>query len=275
MKNVWCAAAIVVVSVGAATSLRGQNEAEHVVVSFSDPSRPGTLNVQLLDGGLTIRGTNRRDVAIEARGGRQPVRPADQSASGLRRLQQRGTFTVDEQANTMRLITPRPDRAMEFIVEVPTRTNLKLGLVNGAALLVENVEGDIETNNVNGPSTTLTNVSGSVVANATNGKVVAVLTRVTAQKAMAFTSLNGVVDVTLPASVRANVKLRSDQGDVFTDFDIQLTDAKEPPAGREARQSGGRYRVEIDRSLYGTINGGGPEFELRSFNGNVYLRRGK
>ena len=167
------------------------------------------------------------------------------------------------------------DRAMEFIVEVPARTNLKLGLVNGGALLVENVDGDIETNNINGPSTTLTNVSGSVVANATNGKLVAVLTRVTAQKAMAFASLNGVVDVTLPASVRANVKLRSDQGDVFTDFDIQLTASKEQPAARDSRQSGGRYRLDIDRSLYGTINGGGPEFELRSFNGNVYLRRGK
>ena len=275
MNSVWCAAAILVVSAGAATSLRGQDQAERVVVSFSDPSRPGTLNVQLLDGALTIRGTNRRDVAIEARGGKQVVRPADPSAGGLRRLPQRGTFTVDEQANTMRLNTPRPDGATEFIVEVPARTNLKLGLVNGGALLVENVEGDIETNNVNGPSTTLTSVSGSVVANATNGKVVAVLTRVAAQKAMAFASLNGVVDVTLPASVRANVKLRSDQGDVFTDFDIQLTAAKEPPAARDSRQSGGRYRLDIDRSLYGTINGGGPEFELRSFNGSVYLRRGK
>jgi hypothetical protein len=275
MPRVWCAAAIVVVSLAAATSLRGQDQAERVVVAFSDPSRPGTLNVQLLDGALTIRGTNRRDVAIEARGGRQVQRPADPSAGGLRRLQQRGTFAVDEQANTMRISTPRPDRAMEFIVEVPTRTNLKLGMVNGGALLVENVEGDIETSNVNGPSTTLTNVSGSVVANATNGKVVAVLARVTAQKAMAFTSLNGVVDVTLPASVRANVKLRSDQGDVFTDFDIQLTASKEQPVGRDSRQSGGRYRLDIDRSLYGTINGGGPEFELRSFNGNVYLRRSK
>jgi hypothetical protein len=233
------------------------------------------LNVQLLDGSVTIRGTARRDVAIEARGGRQGVRPAEPSAGGLRRLQQRGTFAVDEQANTMRISTPRPDRAMEFIVEVPTRTNLKLGMVNGGALLVENVEGDIETSNINGPSTTLTNVSGSVVANATNGRVVAVLTRVTAQKAMAFTSLNGVVDVTLPASVRANVKLRSDQGDVFTDFDIQLTAPKAQPVGRDSRQSGGRYRLDIDRSLYGTINGGGPEFELRSFNGNVFLRRGK
>ena len=38
---------------------------------------------------------------------------------------------------------------MEFIVEVPVRTNLKVGMVNGGALLVENVEGDIETSNVN------------------------------------------------------------------------------------------------------------------------------
>ena len=109
----------------------------------------------------------------------------------------------------------------------------------------------------------------------TNGKVIATMSRVTAQKAMAFTSLNGEVDVTLPASVKANVKLRSDQGDVFTDFDIQLTAPKEAPAARDSRQSGSRYRLEVDRSLYGTINGGGPEFELRSFNGSVYLRRGK
>ena len=87
--------------------------------------------------------------------------------------------------------------------------------------------------------------------------------------------LDRVVDVTLPPAVRANVKLRSDHGDVFTDFDIQMTAAKEPPVGRDSRQSGGRYRLEVDRSLYGTINGGGPEFELRSFNGNVFLRRGK
>jgi len=71
------------------------------------------------------------------------------------------------------------------------------------------------------------------------------------------------------------VKLRSDQGDVFTDFDIQLTTTREAPAVKDTRKSDGRYRIEVDRSLFGTINGGGPEFELRSFNGNVYLRRAK
>lgn len=35
----------------------------------------------------------------------------------------------------------------------------------------------------------------------------------------------------------------------------------------------GRYRVEVDNSIYGTVNGGGPDFELRTFNGDIYLRR--
>ena len=47
------------------------------------------------------------------------------------------------------------------------------------------------------------------------------------------------------------MRLRSDQGDVFTDFDIQLTPAKEAPVVKDTRQSNGRYRIEVDRSLYG------------------------
>jgi hypothetical protein len=273
MQKILSAALIVVGVCGAAT-VGAQGQAERVTVNFSDPSRPGTLNVQLMDGSMIIHGADRRDVLIEARGGEERAPANDQAATGLRRLTQRGGFTVDEQANNMRLSSARA-RGVSFTIEVPRRTNLKLSVVNGDSITVDGVEGDIETSNVNGPSTTLTNVSGSVVAHATNGRILATISRVAEQKAMAFSALNGSVDVTLPASVKANVKLRSDQGDVFTDFDIQLTTAKEKPVVKDTRQSNGRYRIEVDRSLYGTINGGGPEFELRSFNGHVYLRRGK
>jgi hypothetical protein len=37
---------------------------------------------------------------------------------------------------------------------------------------------------------------------------------------------------------------------------------------------GGKYRLEVNRAIYGTVNGGGPEIELRTFNGSVYLRKG-
>lgn len=126
--------------------------------------------------------------------------------------------------------------------------------------------------NTNG-GITLNNVAGSVMAGTTNGSVRATVARVTARKEMAFTSLNGSVDVTLPSTTKANLRLRSDHGDVYSDFDVQL--APSSPTVAESRSTNGRYRVSRNRSIVRAINGGGPEFELRTFNSNVYVRKGK
>jgi len=88
---------------------------------------------------------------------------------------------------------------------------------------------------------------------------------------MTFTSLNGDIDVTLPAAVKANPRLRSNQGDVFTDFDAQVTAGDS--ANRTQQHNGRSVRIDINRSIYGTVNGGGPDFELRTFDGNIYVRK--
>jgi hypothetical protein len=273
-----------------------QQNSQQVTVPLSDPSRPGTLSVNLLFGGITITGTNRKDVLIEARssdgtrgrgrgrggliiegGGIRILRgrggnDSDSDATGLRRLTQPGGFEVEEHNNEVSVASGPRNRGSDFTIQVPTRTNLKLSALNDGPILVENVEGEIEVNNQN-ESITLTNVAGSVVANAHNGRVKVVMTRLTADKAMGFTSFNGNVDVTLPASAKANLKMRSDMGEIFTDFDVQLRPATSaaPPSGR---RSDGGFRLDVNQSIQGSVNGGGPEFELRTFNGNIYLRKG-
>ena len=74
----------------------------------------------------------------------------------------------------------------------------------------------------------------------------------------------------------ANLKLRSDRGEVYTDFDVRLQQpAVPPPPVPEPPGKGGRARGRgADTSIHGSVNGGGPEFELRTFNGNIYLRKG-
>ena len=67
--------------------------------------------------------------------------------------------------------------------------------------------------------------------------------------------------------------MRSDQGDIFTDFDVQLRPAPADSSNAH-RGRGGKYRVEVNRAIYGAVNGGGPEIELRTFNGSVFLRKG-
>ena len=35
--------------------------------------------------------------------------------------------------------------------------------------------------------------------------------------------MNGEIDVTLPADIKANLKMKVDNGDMYTDFDVKLT----------------------------------------------------
>jgi hypothetical protein len=252
-----------------------QADMDRVTVPLSDPARPGLIDVSLVQGSISVRGTNRKDVLVTARpetdSGRR--RRDDGDASGLRRIPQTAGFRITEENNRVKVSADSPNRSITFEIEAPVRSNLTLSTVNGGEILVENIEGEIDLNNTNG-GITMNNVGGAVNAGTTNGSVRATLTRVTAQKEMAFTSLNGAVDVTLPPSTKANLRLRSDHGDVYSDFDLQLAPASTPEI-QDTRSSNGRYRINRNRSIVGTINCGGPEFELRTFNSNVYVRKGK
>jgi hypothetical protein len=250
-----------------------QPAADQVAVPLSDPSRPALIDVGLVHGSISVRGTNRKDILVTARPETdRPRRRAEPDSSGLRRIPQIAGYRISEEANRVKVSADSPNRSITFELEVPARTNLKLSTVNGGEIVVENVEGELDLSNTNG-AITMTNVGGSVNAGTTNGNVRATMTRVTAQKEMAFTSLNGTIDVTLPASTKANLRMRSDRGDVYSDFDVQL--APSAPVVEENRGANGRYRISRNRSVVGAINGGGPEFELRTFNSNVYVRRGK
>jgi Putative adhesin len=263
-------AALVLTSPGVAAQ---QAAVDRVTVPLSDPARPALIDVSLVHGSITVRGTNRKDVGVVAHPeADRPRRRMDANAEGLRRIPQSAGFRITEEANRVRVSSDSPNRSVNFEIEVPARSNLKLSTVNGGEILVENVEGELEVSNTNG-GITLNGVAGAVTAGTTNGNVRATLTRVTAQREMAFTSLNGTVDVTLPPSTKANLRLRSNNGDVYSDFDVQL--AASTPTVEESRSSNGRYRINRNRSIVGTINGGGPEFELRTFNSNVYVRKGR
>jgi hypothetical protein len=267
---------------------------QQVTIPLSDPSRPATLNVDLMWGGVTIRGTNRKDVLIAAHGAEERRgrrgrgvfldgggiivlgragrgRGGDTDVTGLRRLTQPGGFSIEENSNQITLSSESMNRGVDFTIEMPSRANLKLTTLNDGPIVVENIDGDIEVSNMN-ESVTLTNVGGSVVANAHNGALKVVMTRIAPDRPMAFTTFNGPVDVTLPPTLKANLKLRSDHGEILTDFDVQMRPNGTAPSS--VRGPDGKIHIDVNQSIQGTVNGGGPEFELRSFNGNIYVRKG-
>jgi DUF4097 and DUF4098 domain-containing protein YvlB len=246
---------------------------EQLNVKFNDPSRPGLLKINWANGSITVKTHNSNDVTIEARRGRGSFSPAPPEAGGLRRIDDagRGLMVDSDTQNVITISGPSSIGNGNLEIEVPVKTNLNLQTRNGSSLTVEGVEGDIEATNRNG-SVNLTNIAGSAVAYSMNGRVVVSFRDIAAGKPMSFTSMNGSVDVTLPSTSKANLKMRTDNGAIYTDFDIQMGPAATPVTNQD---QDGHYRIQVDRTVTATVNGGGADFDLRTRNGNIYLRKAK
>jgi DUF4097 and DUF4098 domain-containing protein YvlB len=258
----------------AAAPVRGQTQAQsnadHVSVNLSDPARPALVKVSLVNGGITVKAYDGKEVVVEARARN---RESARSDSNMKRIVVSSTgLSVEEENNEVRISTDSYMRPIDLTISVPVHTSLKLSAVNSGDIVVTGVDGELDVNDVNG-SVTLNNVSGSAVAHALNGRLLATFTRVNPQKPMAFSSLNGDIDVTFPADLKANLSLKSDRGEIFSDFDVQVQASAPQQIVEDGRGHGGKYLVKIDKAVHGTINGGGPEYQFTNFNGGIYIRK--
>jgi hypothetical protein len=250
---------------------------DRVTVPFSDAARPKSLHASLINGGITVKGYDGKDAIVEARpqgdSGRR-ARRAERS-DGMRRIDIGGSgLVVEESDNVITVGTRAINDNIELSIQVPFNTSLKLHAVNGGDIVVDHIVGDVEINNTNGSATAI-HISGAAVVHALNGKVLVSLDKVTADKPMSFSSLNGDIDVTLPGDVKARAKLKTDNGAVYSDFEVTVDPTSRQPVVQENKPGKGKYRVQFDRATYALINGGGPEMQFTTFNGNIYLRKAK
>ena len=142
-------------------------------------------------------------------------------------------------------------------------------VINGDDLVVSGVSGEHELKNVNG-SIEARGMRGSVIANSSNGSLTVELLEISADTPMSFVSWNGDVDVTFPADLRATLKMQAGQGEILTDFQVELQPSVQ---ARTEEREGKGYRVELNREVTGTVGGGGPEMRFKTFNGDVLVRK--
>ncbi|OGD28699.1 MAG: hypothetical protein A2V57_08100 [Candidatus Aminicenantes bacterium RBG_19FT_COMBO_65_30] len=180
---------------------------------------------------------------------------------------------IEEEDNVVQISTESWKAATDLVIQVPRATSLEVRSTMDGAVVVEGVSGEIDINNINGP-VTLKNVSGNTLVHTVNGDIEVVLARVAADKPLSFSTMHGDIDVTLPADVKANLKMKSEQGEIYSDFDINMT--RQTPRSEAAEKTEqGKYRISFDKSLYGIVNGGGQEIGFNTYSGNIYIRKKK
>jgi hypothetical protein len=276
MKN---ARMIFLASMMALCSLALAQEApvDKINVPISDPSRPVMLKIGLISGGITVKGAAVKEVTVEARiRASEDEEEKSEKPRGLKLIPNNSTgLTVEEDDNVVSVSTGMRggSRTVDLTLHVPTNCSMHLSTVNDGNIEVENVNGDLEINCTNG-HVRLMGISGSAVAHALNENLTASFVKVNPQKSMSFSSLNGKIDVTLPSDVKANVYMKSDQGEIYSDFDMKV---QSEAAKQENNTKGtkGKFRISVERGMRGAINGGGQEIQLTNFNGDIYIRKGK
>jgi hypothetical protein len=248
-----------------------QDAGERVVVPARNTSHPRMVDASVTHGSITVKVYNGKEVIVQTGSdtrGKEKDKDKDRIVDGLKRIDMpsRG-LSVEEEDNVIH-VRASSSQSRDLVISVPVDTSLQLNSTHGT-LTVDGVHGEVIASSTNG-EINLTNISGTVVADTTNGSIKVTMAHVDPSKPIAFSTVNGTVDVTLPADLKANMKLRSFRGEVWSDFDMKLTGGAPTTS---AGGNNGKFKVEFDRTIYGTINGGGVEASFRTFNGKILIRK--
>ncbi len=210
---------------------------------------------------LKIIGGSGNEVTIEASGDFE----LPERAKGLKPLYRNASDNTGiglEVSETGGVITIRKatSKDAEYTIRIPADAALKIEEKSweGSTFEISDLKGEIEVKSL-GSDISIKNVTGPVTANTTSGDITVVFSSVSQNGPTTISNISGFIDVTMPASTKANLRLESISGDIYTDMDLTTKEGN-------MSQIGGRKIVR-------TINGGGVEVTLKAISDDVYLRK--
>lgn len=248
-----------------------QNDGEFTV-PLSDPAKRIKLVVDINYGSIILVGTPRKDVLVKysSEESKNKNAKSDNTKEGMKRISG-GTMDleVSENQNSVRVESSSWSNKMNLYVEVPSGADVTLSSHNSGDLSASAIQGQVELETYNG-KIIADKISGSVVASTYNGEVKISFDKITEGAPMSFSTYNGDIDITVPITFKGSLKMSTERGEVFSDFDVNLI--KSAPVQKKDTKSG-VYKVMIDEWVKGDINGGGPEFMMKTYNGDILIRR--
>ncbi len=268
IKNIMSLIALVLPALFCTTAAQAQAE-QKLVVPLSSPGRPAVVQAGVHSGSIHVKTHGGKEVIVRAISNAEKERDS-RKGPGMRRIPNTAFgLEIEENRNIVEIGLDWTQQNVTLEIEVPANTSLELSTLNDGVLTVDGVEGDLELSNLNGPIR-VSNVRGSVIASSNNGDVQVAFARISPDKAMSFSTLNGDVDVTFPPNLSADLRISSARGEIYTDFDYTMM-----PNSPVVEKSGDRdaYRVRINRDVRAKVGNGGPEMHFKTFNGDIYIRK--
>ena len=177
----------------------------------------------------------------------------DNSGIGLSVVENGGNIEVDQISKNSNA---------RYVVKVPKNVMISYShnTPYGSKLQVRNVESEIEIS-TNHNSVYLENITGPLTVTTVHGKIEAIFTSLNQSSPTSINSEHGLVDISVPSTTKADLRMSSQWGEIFTDMEIEFD------------RSDSDLRKLSSTKISGKLNGGGVSLQLNSTHNNIYLRK--
>ena len=222
----------------------------------------GKIVLENRNGSVTVEGWEYDEVLIEAR-----IEVKGGNEKKLKETMEAVEIMVEAEDNRITIDTRYPDTGftsiwdvlfgnhvnvnVQYTLKVPLETHLKIKTTNGR-IEVREVSGRLMLKTTNG-KIAAENVKGVVMAKTTNGSVEARIEKVDPDGEYELITTNGSIKVYLPEETAFDVRARTTNGSIDTDFPLTV----------QGKWAGHKVR--------GSVNGGGPLFFLETTNGGIRI----
>ncbi|MBC6996318.1 hypothetical protein QWY85_19885 [Neolewinella lacunae] len=216
--------------------------------------------------------------------GNSSSRTNDERAAGLKKISATGKqdntgLGLSVQTIDGKVVVEQIGRGEGTItVSVPNSALVKVvqSTYHGGDLVVNDFKGELDVT-MNYHQVILNNAYGPLSINTIYGGIETKFAAGPPNQDIRLHSTYANVDLTLPAATKANLRLNTSYGSMYTDFDIDIkagsvVSSKGQPSAVDWDSDEARSPKEQD-GLTGTINGGGKLVSLTATYKNVYLRK--
>jgi Uncharacterized conserved protein len=254
-------------------------EQETIRKSFTLAGAERSLEIDNVWGSISVKGGSSDQVQVLVN---KSIRAETKEA--LEQAKKEVSLDITQPANGLKLYVNGPFRChcqnndgcdrghlgyvvkMDFEVQVPSSIDLALNTVNDGDISVEGVTGHYSVRNVNG-AIDMQGIAGSGLAKTVNGGVKVAFTG-NPQSASSYSSVNGDVDLVFLPKLSADMRFKTFNGNIYTDFPMTALPQRQPT---EEHQNG-KFVFRADRYSGGRVAAGGPEIKIETLNGDIHIR---
>lgn len=229
-------------------------------------TKDSKISIELEGENLKVEGYAGDEVIIKG-GSTEPI---PEQAKGLKPLYNTNVdntglgLAVNVEGGVLK-IEKASRKSSKYTIMVPNKASIMFTQINfqGSSVNFSNIDGDLEIK-TNNADIKLNNITGPIVANSISGRLTAVFSGLNQSTPSSISLISGDLDITLPATAKATLSMKSISGEIYSDIDLNLKSGKD-----------GMSRVGGGHNITGNMNGGGVNLQLNTISSNIYVRKAK